>query len=87
MKQLILWCIRFYQKTLSLDTGLLHYMFPGIKVCRFSPTCSEYTYQAISRYGIIMGLQMGMKRISRCHPWNSGGYDPLPSLENRKKNI
>ena len=47
-------------------------------VCRFYPTCSEYTKQAIIKYGIIKGLWLGIKRISKCHPLNPGGYDPLP---------
>jgi putative membrane protein insertion efficiency factor len=46
--------------------------------CRFTPTCSEYTYQAIEKYGIAKGSWMGLKRISRCHPWSKGGPDPLP---------
>ncbi|MDP2837894.1 MAG: membrane protein insertion efficiency factor YidD, partial [Candidatus Moranbacteria bacterium] len=45
--------------------------------CRFHPTCSEYSYQAIERYGIFRGSVVGCKRIVRCHPWNDGGYDPL----------
>ncbi|MDD3419937.1 MAG: membrane protein insertion efficiency factor YidD [Candidatus Gastranaerophilales bacterium] len=47
------------------------------KVCRFTPTCSEYTLQAIEKYGFFKGSWLGIKRICRCHPWNPGGYDPL----------
>jgi len=46
-------------------------------VCRFFPTCSEYTYQAVEKYGSIKGIWLGLKRIVRCHPWSRGGYDAL----------
>lgn len=81
IKKLILYSIRFYQKYLSPDTGWAKRLFITDKVCRFSPTCSEYSYQAIERYGIITGLRLGLSRIIRCHPWSKGGSDPLPILD------
>lgn len=78
MKQLFLSSIRFYQRYLSFDTGILKFLFLTDKACRFTPRCSEYMYQAVEGYGIIYGSWLGLKRILRCHPWNAGGYDPVP---------
>lgn len=72
MKKILLYIIKFYQKFISP-------MFPA--KCRFYPTCSAYTYQAINEYGSIKGIYLGMKRIIKCHPFNEGGYDPLPKRE------
>lgn len=71
-RSLALGLIRLYQKTLSPDHG--PWKRPG---CIYEPSCSEYTYQAIEKYGIIKGIFLGAKRIGRCHPWAKGGYDPL----------
>ncbi len=46
--------------------------------CRFTPSCSEYMYQAIDKFGVACGAYLGLKRILRCHPWHPGGADPIP---------
>ncbi len=45
--------------------------------CRFTPTCSEYAAEAIAKYGFLKGSALGLRRLSRCHPFSEGGYDPL----------
>ena len=69
MKSIFLALIRFYRKRISS-------VLPP--TCRFYPSCSEYTYQAIEKYGAARGGWLGLRRISRCHPWNPGGFDPVP---------
>jgi uncharacterized protein len=72
VKALALALIRFYKRFIS----------PALpSSCRFEPTCSMYTYEAIERYGVIRGSWLGAKRIARCHPFHPGGYDPVPDLE------
>lgn len=70
---MLAWCsllfIRVYQRTLS------RIMPPS---CRFTPSCSQYTYEAIERYGFFRGSWLGLKRLTRCHPFHEGGYDPVP---------
>jgi len=78
MKSFMLSLIRLYQKYLSPDTGVFRAAWLVGSACRFSPTCSEYTYQAVETYGIIRGSILGLRRILRCHPWSPGGFDPVP---------
>ena len=75
IQSIVLGLIRVYQKTLSFDHGIIGRILP-VRFCRFYPTCSEYSYQAIARYGVFRGSWMSAKRIIRCHPWHDGGYDP-----------
>ena len=67
MKNFILFLIKIYQKFSKLTPSR----------CRFYPTCSQYTKEAIIKYG-VKGGWLGIKRIARCHPLNEGGYDPVP---------
>ncbi|MEI6288573.1 MAG: membrane protein insertion efficiency factor YidD [bacterium] len=69
--------IKFYQKTISFDHGKIGKVFYPHGYCRFHPTCSEYGYQAIEKYGILKGGIMAFWRILRCNPFNKGGHDPL----------
>lgn len=69
MKLLLLALIRIYQYTISPLLG---------RRCRFFPSCSEYTAEALQKHGALKGARLGLKRISRCHPWNPGGFDPVP---------
>jgi len=78
VKKFLLASIRFYQKYLSLDTGWARALWISDRVCRFTPTCSEYSFQAIEKYGIIRGLWFALCRIIRCHPFSKGGIDPIP---------
>lgn len=69
MKYVIIVLIKGYQYLISPLTP------PS---CRFVPTCSQYTLVAVKKYGFLKGTYMGMKRLSRCHPWGGSGYDPVP---------
>ena len=60
--------LRAYQLTISPSLG---------PACRFDPSCSEYTRQAVQRYGVVLGLWRGALRLMRCHPYHPGGWDPI----------
>lgn len=68
LRRLLLLLLRCYQRCLSPYLG---------SRCRFYPSCSSYTYQAIERHGAIRGVWMGLRRLARCHPFHPGGYDPV----------
>jgi uncharacterized protein len=68
VKYVLLWPLKFYKIVVSP-------LLPP--ACRFVPTCSEYAYQAVDRYGVVRGGWMGIRRIARCHPFRPGGYDPV----------
>lgn len=79
MQKLITLILRCYQKLISPLLG---------QNCRFYPSCSCYAIEAIERHGVIRGALLAAKRISRCHPLNQGGYDPVPTnvqLQVRKR--
>lgn len=69
LKKIAMFLIIIYQKIIS------PYLPPS---CRFAPTCSQYAYEAINKYGIIKGIYLAIKRILKCHPFHPGGHDPLP---------
>ena len=69
VKWLFVFVIVIYQKIVSPLLG---------SRCRFYPSCSEYTRQALVKYGLFKGLFLGSKRILKCHPFHAGGFDPLP---------
>jgi putative membrane protein insertion efficiency factor len=62
--------VRFYQRYLS--------PLKGGPTCRFYPSCSQYAYEAIAKYGALKGTYMAVRRVLRCHPLHPGGYDPVP---------
>ncbi len=69
MSRLLILLVRFYQYCISPFLG---------SNCRFTPTCSQYAIEALSRHGFFKGLWLTIRRVGRCHPYNEGGYDPVP---------
>ena len=79
LKKIVLLMIRIYQKLFSFDHSF--WAKPEIiRICVFHPSCSEYTYQAIERFGIIKGILLGLYRIIRCNPLSKGGIDEVPKV-------
>ena len=76
MKYVLVKIIRFYQLAISP-------LFPAS--CRFYPTCSNYTIEAINKHGAIKGIFLGIIRILKCHPFHKGGYDPVPERNLKSK--
>jgi len=76
MKIILIALIKFYRIALSP-------LCPG--VCRYKPTCSQYMIEAIEAHGVVKGVWLGIKRLSRCHPWGGSGYDPVPERKSRHK--
>jgi len=75
IRRLLIALVRGYQKVIS----------PWLpQRCRFYPTCSDYAIEALTQYGMMRGLWLSLKRISRCHPWNLGGVDPVPDRRKEK---
>ncbi|HMV09965.1 MAG TPA: membrane protein insertion efficiency factor YidD [Cyclobacteriaceae bacterium] len=72
LRKLFILPIRFYQIAISPYLG---------SNCRHTPTCSQYAIEAIREWGVIKGIWLGTKRIARCHPWGTHGYDPVPKNE------
>lgn len=69
MKKILIFLIKIYRKYISA--------LKSQPTCRFYPTCSKYSLEAVKKYGAIKGSFLSLKRILRCHPFNKGGYDPL----------
>lgn len=69
MKRLVIWLLQAYKYAVSPLLG---------QNCRFHPSCSDYAREAVERHGVLRGGWLALRRVSRCHPWSPGGYDPVP---------
>jgi len=76
-KKILILFVRTYQLLISPLLGAN---------CRFQPTCSHYMIDAIDRFGALKGTWLGLRRLSRCHPWHEGGLDPVPDLKKKTHN-
>ncbi|WP_455376401.1 membrane protein insertion efficiency factor YidD [Kaarinaea lacus] len=75
MQKIVIAIIRSYQYLVSPFLG---------NHCRFHPTCSSYAVSALRKHGTLKGISLSLRRITRCHPWHEGGYDPVPEKTNNK---
>ena len=69
-----IWLAKFYQRYISPLTP------PS---CRYMPTCSQYTIEALEKHGLVKGGRLAIKRISSCHPWGGSGFDPVPEKDEK----
>ncbi len=76
MKYIVIFIIKLYQNLISP-------LFPPS--CRFYPTCSDYSKEALLKFGIFRGGWLSLKRVGRCHPFHPGGYDPVPEIPTKEK--
>lgn len=76
MSVIVIWLVRFYQATIGPLLG---------SSCRFEPSCSNYCIEAVRIHGAWRGLGLTLRRLSRCHPFHAGGYDPVPVARERSK--
>jgi len=76
LKKIVIGIIKIYQKVISPLTP------PS---CRFYPTCSHYGIEAVEKHGALKGFWLAVRRISKCHPFHEGGFDPVPEIESDKK--
>jgi|GEM_PF-428861 len=78
VKWILIKIVRLYQLTISPWIG---------QSCRHSPTCSAYMIEAIREWGAVRGVWLGVKRIGKCHPWGTSGYDPVPKKGDRNESV
>lgn len=83
LKLVVKGLIRIYQRALSPMLKWVTTGDPQGALCRYEPTCSHYCEEAVFRHGVLKGLYLTLRRLSRCHPWGGFGYDPVPPCEPR----
>jgi putative membrane protein insertion efficiency factor len=79
MKYIFILFIKIYQTLFSLDHGIWARILPGVRICLFYPSCSEYSKQALHKHGLFVGGYLSLKRVLRCGPWswNKDKWDPV----------